>query len=98
MDIFDDDDKRSSLLPTGYTLEEITGNLDLDLRCWITFSGLSLSTTYVFEMSTICCMLKTERDIQKNLKKYSKKDLAFIDESNSTLLEMMYKKKKKALN
>jgi hypothetical protein len=99
MDIFDDDKKtKPDLAPLGYTLDDITEKLDYDLKCWIAFSGFSLNTDCVFEMSTICCMLFTEREIQKSSKKYSEKDLALIDDSNSALLEMMHKKKKRALN
>lgn len=99
MDIFDDDKKaKTSKLPLGYTLDDIIEKLDLDLRRWIVFSGLSLDMNLVFEISTICCMLSSDREVRKNLKKYSETDIDLIDESNAALVEMMYNKKKKTLN
>lgn len=100
MDLFGGDDggnrKRSKDLSfsDGYALDDIVAKLDLDLKRWITFSGLSLDTTQIYTMSTICCMIKSEREIAKNPDKYRKEDLEFVDESNIVIMEAMLNKKK----
>ncbi len=100
MNIFDDKPKKfsSNNLPLGYNFDELLENLDIDLKQQIACSFLSCNHTLIFKVSTICCIVKTMRDIKENPKKYSKKDQLLIDDTNSAIMEMALDKDTTKLN